>query len=211
MPKILCKAYIDFEVQEAGRAIARSLCERLVALSGDVEAWILYALFEEEAISLLRTDREEEDEEDEEKEVEMVPGKPALVRQVFGRGYKNLKRKNRRVRYILIRELFNVLLTLDIFLLLLACCPAGSVEEFRAEERFAGGGGRINADRHQETGQMVEGLSTHLLALSPVSCITYLSNSSMQALHKLKWCVLCQCTFIFRGAHILFILLHYST
>ena len=97
MPEILWKAYIDFEVEEGERAIARALYERLIALSGHVKVWISYALFEAETIPLPRAQREdedEEDEEDEEKEAKMVPGEPALARQVFERGYKDLKTKN---------------------------------------------------------------------------------------------------------------------
>ena len=96
MPEILWKAYIDFEVEEGERAIARALYERLIALSGHVKVWISYALFEAEAIPLPRAERdeEEEDEEDEEKEPKVVPGEPALARQVFERGYKDLKSKN---------------------------------------------------------------------------------------------------------------------
>jgi crooked neck len=97
MPEILWKAYIDFEVEEGERATARALYERLIALSGHVKVWISYALFEAEAIPLPRVEREEEEEEDdddEEKEAKMAPGDPALARQVFDRGYKDLKSKN---------------------------------------------------------------------------------------------------------------------
>ena len=63
----------------------------------------------------------------------------------------------------LIYGLLNVLLTLDAFLLAFACCSAGSVEDFRAECRFTRGceeGRRSDVDHHQETGQMVESLTT---------------------------------------------------
>jgi len=97
MPEILWKAYIDFEVEEGERGIARALYERLIALSAHVKVWMSYALFEAEAIPLPRAQREEEDEEedeDKEKEAKMVPGELALARQVFERGYKDLKSKN---------------------------------------------------------------------------------------------------------------------
>ena len=98
MPEILWKAYVDFETEEGEREIARSLYERLVQLSGHVKVWISYALFEAEAMPVPRAVREEEEEEeeeegDEEKEPRMVPGDPALARQVFERGYKDLKAK----------------------------------------------------------------------------------------------------------------------
>ena len=94
MPELLWKAYIDFEIEEGEREIARSLYERLIALSGHVKVWISYALFEGEPIPVPRTEREEEeDEADEEAESKTVPGDVVLARQVFERGYKDLKSK----------------------------------------------------------------------------------------------------------------------
>jgi crooked neck len=95
MPELLWKAYIDFEVEEGERETARALYERLIALSGHVKVWISYAMFEAEPIPLPRAEREEEEEEDEDEEQErkMAPGDPALARQVFERGYKDLKSK----------------------------------------------------------------------------------------------------------------------
>ena len=97
MPEVLWKAYIDFEIEEGERATARSLYERLIALSGHVKVWISYALFEAEPIPIPRAEREEEEEdeedEDEEAERKTVPGDPVLARQVFERGYKDLKSK----------------------------------------------------------------------------------------------------------------------
>jgi len=94
MPEILWKAYIDFETEEGERETARSLYERLAQLSGHVKVWISYALFEAEAMPVPRAVREEEEEEgDEEKEPRTVPGDTGLARQVFERGYKDLKAK----------------------------------------------------------------------------------------------------------------------
>ncbi|KAL0579010.1 NineTeen Complex (NTC) component [Marasmius crinis-equi] len=92
MPELLWKAYIDFEVEEGEREAARALYDRLISLSGHVKVWISYALFEAEPIPLPRAMREE-DEEDEEAEQRMVAGDPAIARQVFERGYKDLKDK----------------------------------------------------------------------------------------------------------------------
>jgi len=53
----------------------------------------------------------------------------------------------------LIHGLFNLLSTLDA-LLPLATCPAGSMEDFQAEQWFGRGceeGGSNDANRHQET------------------------------------------------------------
>lgn len=95
MPELLWKAYIDFEVEEGERETARALYERLISLSGHVKVWISYALFEAEPIPLPRAEREEEEEEDEDEEQErkMVPGDLSVARQVFDRGYKDLKSK----------------------------------------------------------------------------------------------------------------------
>lgn len=95
MPELLWKAYIDFEIEEGERETARSLYERLIALSGHVKVWISYALFEGESMPVPRAEREEEeeDEADEEAEPKTVPGDPVLARHVFERGYKDLKSK----------------------------------------------------------------------------------------------------------------------
>jgi len=93
MPELLWKAYIDFEIEEGERENARELYEKLVQQSGHVKVWISYALFEGESIPVPRAERDE-DEEDEEAEVKMTPGDPILARQVFERGYKDLKARN---------------------------------------------------------------------------------------------------------------------
>lgn len=92
MPELLWKAYIDFEIEEGERETARSLYERLIQLSGHVKVWISYALFEAEPIPIPRALREDED-EDEEAEVRVVVGDAVLARQVFERGYKDMKSK----------------------------------------------------------------------------------------------------------------------
>lgn len=92
MPELLWKSYIDFETEEGEREIARSLYERLISLSGHVKVWIAYAMFEGEAIPVPR-DQRDEDEEDEDAEVKVAPGDPERARQVFEKGYKDLKSK----------------------------------------------------------------------------------------------------------------------
>lgn len=93
MPELLWKAYIDFEIDEGEREGARELYETLVRQSGHVKVWISYALFEGEPIPVPRAEREEDEEqdEDEEQEVKMAPGNTTIARQVFERGYKDLK------------------------------------------------------------------------------------------------------------------------
>jgi crooked neck len=97
MPELLWKAYIDFEVEEGERARARALYERLAAASGHWKVWVAYAMFEAQPIQLPRDEREDEDEDgdegDEEKEPKMVEGDLELARQVFQKGYKDLKSK----------------------------------------------------------------------------------------------------------------------
>ena len=92
MPELLWKAYIDFEIEEGDREKARSLYERLVNLSGHHKVWISYAEFEGSSIPVLRALREEEEEE-EEAETKMVAGDADVARDVFNRGYKDLKSK----------------------------------------------------------------------------------------------------------------------
>ena len=95
MPELLWKAYVDFEVEEGERAHARALYERLAASSGHWKVWVAYAMFEAQPIQLPRDEREDEDEDegDEEREPKMVEGDLELARQVFQKGYKDLKNK----------------------------------------------------------------------------------------------------------------------
>ena len=96
MPELLWKAYIDFEVEEGERARARALYERLAAASGHWKVWVAYAMFEAQPIQLPRDEREDDDDDeegDEEKEPKMVEGDLELARQVFQKGYKDLKSK----------------------------------------------------------------------------------------------------------------------
>jgi crooked neck len=94
MPEILWKAYIDFEIDEGEREKARSLYERLVEMSGHLKVWISWAHFEAEPMPVPRDQRKEaEEEEEEEEEVEMVEGDPDKARNVFEKGYAELKKK----------------------------------------------------------------------------------------------------------------------
>ncbi|KAF9077362.1 TPR-like protein [Rhodocollybia butyracea] len=106
MPELLWKAYIDFEIEEGERETARALYDRLISLSGHVKVWISYALFEAEPIALPRAQREEEEEEDEEAEQKMVPGDPDRARQVFNRGYKELKDKGLKDERVALLEVW---------------------------------------------------------------------------------------------------------
>ncbi|KAF9237552.1 hypothetical protein BU15DRAFT_88704 [Melanogaster broomeanus] len=93
MPEILWKAYIDFEVDEQGdREKARSLYERLISLSGHHKVWISYAEFEGSR------------EENEDVEPRTVAGDPVLARQVFERGYRDLKSKELKAERVALLE-----------------------------------------------------------------------------------------------------------
>ncbi|KAI0301283.1 pre-mRNA-splicing factor CLF1 [Russula brevipes] len=111
MPELLWKAYIDFEVEEGERARARALYERLTASSGHWKVWVAYAMFEAQPIQLPRDEREEEDEdedgdEEEEKEPKMVEGDLDLAREVFQKGYKDLKNKGLKNERVALLQLW---------------------------------------------------------------------------------------------------------
>lgn len=116
MPEVLWKAYIDFEIAEGERVLARELYERLIQLSGHVKVWIAYALFEGEAVPVPRDEREEEN-EDEEEEVKMAPGDSSIARTIFRRAYNDLKSKK------LIDEVSNSILLRFLSKTPLACGP----------------------------------------------------------------------------------------
>jgi crooked neck len=109
-PELLWKSYIDFEVGEidpdapadadgdededdAGcRRRVRRLYERLVNQSGHWKVWIAWALFEGTEV---RVGEEEEEEDEEGGEggggVKIVPGNPAKAREIFKKGYEELR------------------------------------------------------------------------------------------------------------------------
>ena len=116
MPELLWKAYIDFEIEEGDREKTRSLYERLINLSGHHKVWISYAEFEGSSIPIPRALREDEDDdEDDDAEAKVVDGDVDLARQVFERGYKDLKSKALKGEVSAITTPFIVEL-LDVFL-----------------------------------------------------------------------------------------------
>lgn len=119
-PELLWKSYIDFEIGEidpdvdegeveggdadadavgeskganGGRGRVRALYERLVGLSGHWKVWIAWALFEGTEVRVGEEEEEEEggDEEGGAGGVKIVPGNPAKAREIFKRGYGELK------------------------------------------------------------------------------------------------------------------------
>lgn len=93
MPELLWKSYIDFEVAEGGydrdRSRVRNLYERLIEKTGHVKVWISWATFEGSALKAPA----EEDEEEATEEDEGLPGDLEKAREVFERGYNELKKK----------------------------------------------------------------------------------------------------------------------
>ena len=106
MPEVLWKSYIDFESVEGAyereRTRVRALYERLVEKTGHVKVWISWALFEG---GELKPPAEEDD--DETQEVEGMPGDLEKARDVFERGYKDLRGKGLKdeVRLVLLSTL----------------------------------------------------------------------------------------------------------
>ena len=138
MPQLLWKAYIDFEVEEGERARARALYERLVVASGHWKVWVAYATFEAQSIQLPRDEREEDEDEDEdeEREVKMVEGDLELARQVFQRGYKDLKSKGLKNE---VQIFSSVILAFANGLHFPASGTVASLEELRGRTRYARG------------------------------------------------------------------------
>lgn len=84
----------------------RALYERLVGLSGHWKVWVTWALFEGTEV---KVGEEEEEEEAEEagSGVRIVPGIPTKAREIFKRGYDELKARGEvetvRLTLVLIR------------------------------------------------------------------------------------------------------------
>ncbi|KAJ3158047.1 Crooked neck-like protein 1 [Geranomyces variabilis] len=76
MPEVLWKGYIDFEVQEAEWARARSLYNRLLQRTEHVKVWISYAIFENTAL-----DHGEE-----------PSARAEVARKIFSQAYTRLQR-----------------------------------------------------------------------------------------------------------------------
>ena len=93
MPEVLWKAYIDFEsvegAYERDRTRVRALYKRLVEKAGHVKVWVSWALFEGGELK----PPAEEDDDGETQEVEGLPGNVDKARDVFERGYKDLRGK----------------------------------------------------------------------------------------------------------------------
>ncbi|ODN82890.1 pre-mRNA-splicing factor CLF1 [Cryptococcus amylolentus CBS 6039] len=88
MPEVVWKAYIDFEAGEGERERARSLYERLLERTSHVKVWISYALME---IATLGGGEDEDG-----NEIEGEAGDVEAARQVFERGYKDLRKNGEK-------------------------------------------------------------------------------------------------------------------
>jgi crooked neck len=92
-PENLWKSYIDFEITEGERELARALYERLISLSGHLKVWISYAEFEAEGMRIRREERSEEEDDEEEETWAKDDGDLVKAREVWERAYKDLKAK----------------------------------------------------------------------------------------------------------------------
>ena len=134
MPELLWKAYIDFEVEEGEREKARALYERLCESSGHWKVWVAFAMFEAAAIQLPREEREE-DEEDEEAEVKMVEGDVARARQVFQRGYNDLRSKGLKDEVCFTSSYIMLIRVADTCRSVWPCCKCGRTSKRSTESR----------------------------------------------------------------------------
>ncbi|RDB27073.1 Pre-mRNA-splicing factor CLF1 [Hypsizygus marmoreus] len=106
-PELLWKTYIDFEQeQDGGRERTAALYERLVALGGDVKAWVAYALFLAEDVPVERVADRDGEMEEEIEAGEMEPRDPALARSVFRRGYHDLKARGLNTERVALLEVW---------------------------------------------------------------------------------------------------------
>jgi crooked neck len=69
------------------------LYEKLIAQSGHFKVWISYALFEAERIRVPRDERGEDEDEEDENTWAKDEGDPGRARELWERGYKDLKAK----------------------------------------------------------------------------------------------------------------------
>jgi len=82
------KAYIDFEAGEGERLRARDLYERLLERTSHVKVYISWALME---IAVLGGGEDEDG-----NEIEGEEGDPNAAREVFERGYKDLRKRSEK-------------------------------------------------------------------------------------------------------------------
>lgn len=126
MPELLWKSYIDLEVEEGERERVRALYERLLERSGHVKVWISYALFESATIGI--------NDDDSDAAPDIPPenqGNPQRTREVFERGYKDLRGKE----WTDVSPIPNLWAVLLIIILIAACGIARSLESLRVGAR----------------------------------------------------------------------------
>ncbi|KAK4688479.1 crooked neck, partial [Tremellales sp. Uapishka_1] len=96
MPEIVWKAYIDFEAGEGEREKTRALYERLLERTAHVKVYISFALME---VSTLGGGEDEDG-----NEIEGEAGDPELAREIFARGYKDLRARGEKEDRALLLE-----------------------------------------------------------------------------------------------------------
>jgi crooked neck len=140
MPEVLWKAYIDFEFDEREWENVRELFERLLERTGHVKVWISYALSQIGSAIAEEEDEDEGDEdEEEEEETEKAPrvlteeqlearaerraAAKERTREIFSRGYKDLKLKGLKEE---VRCVAAVLASHSLTLLISSACCCSS-------------------------------------------------------------------------------------
>lgn len=136
MPEVLWKAYIDFEYEEEEWDRTRELYKRLLERTSHVKVWISWAQFESNAgKTIARAYRDQDDdeyEEDEEAQEETEPKPEKVVspeaeeaakaaeqsgleqaREVFKKGYKDLKDRQLKQERLILLEAWKALETAD--------------------------------------------------------------------------------------------------
>lgn len=123
MPEVLWKAYIDFEFEERQWDKVEELYERLLQRTGHVKVWISYALSQIQSAIAEEEHEDEKDEDDEEEEEEAAEKEPVVLteeqlvarqerrekakartRELFERGYKDLKSRGLKEERVVLLE-----------------------------------------------------------------------------------------------------------
>ncbi|GAA98350.1 uncharacterized protein L969DRAFT_616538 [Mixia osmundae IAM 14324] len=105
MPELLWKSYIDFEYDEEQWDLARRLYERLLEKASHVKVWVSFAQFEATVGRAIAAEvQPEEVEEPTEEAREAIDAGLIRARQVFERGYADLKRKELKEERVVLVE-----------------------------------------------------------------------------------------------------------
>ena len=127
MPEVLWKAYIDFEYEEEEWDRTRALYQRLLERTSHVKVWVSWAQFESNAgKTIARAYREQDDDEASEETSTKIISPEAeaaaheaeqsgleQAREVFRKGYKDLKDRNIKQERLILLEAWQALEAAD--------------------------------------------------------------------------------------------------